>query len=384
MFERLGDRSDDCRIAVGKQLIVREGAEQVGEVAVPWLPLDELLVPLHQPAVASDLRRGKQRSGGYHVVQPRIIEAQQRRRIEAAVEEGASDLHVHRRVHAQRDPHTVDDVGVLRRDRGTDQQLPVVLDGEVEEEGGGVLEHRIGAGREEVEVAGVVEVIPQVQCHPGSAERPQPAQCVVERRGVGPQVRVVMGDEAAAVVVHPSGLGAVEANSVEEVEERLVALWETADLGRPVVHLGVDVDRELAVPCRDVHLVPDPLEVRRQRSRSAGTEKQVAPVLEEQGEQSRVVAARSDPLEARLGRERGRRPVGRGWTAVAERDPDSAHHLGVLPDMIGADLCVPTIGCRVDRRSHRRGEVVVTEVGRCRHDDRGGATVAHHQMVADR
>ena len=76
MLERLGDRSDDCRIAVGNQLVVREGAEQVGEVAVPRLPLDDLLAhSISRPSLPI-FGGGKQRSGrGDHVVEPRIVEA---------------------------------------------------------------------------------------------------------------------------------------------------------------------------------------------------------------------------------------------------------------------------------------------------------------------
>ena len=217
-------------------------------------------------------------------------------------------------------------------------RLPVVLEGEVEEEGRRVLHHRVAAGAEELGVARVVVVVPQVQRHPRPAERPQPAQRVVERRGVGPQVGVVVGDEPAAVVVDAGGVGAVDAHPVEEVEERLVTLRQRADLHRPVVHLGIDVDRELAVPPRDVHLVPDPLEVGRQRPRSARPEQQVAAELEELGEQIGVVAAGPDPLQSSVGRQQGRLVLGR---RAPERDADPAHLVAVLVHVVGADESKP-------------------------------------------
>ena len=74
MLQRLGDRCDQGRIAVDDQLVVGEGAEQVGEVAVSRLPLDDLVAPLHQPAVAADRRRRQLRPRRGDLVEPRIVE----------------------------------------------------------------------------------------------------------------------------------------------------------------------------------------------------------------------------------------------------------------------------------------------------------------------
>ena len=87
---------------------------------------------------------------------------------------------------------------------GPNSSSPVVgiLDQEVEHEAGRLLHRRVGALAEErlVEVVGVA--LPEVVSEPGRAGGPQPAEDVVEGRGVGPEVGVVVGDEATAAVVH--------------------------------------------------------------------------------------------------------------------------------------------------------------------------------------
>ena len=87
MLQRLGDRRDQRGIAVGDQLVVGEGAEQVREVAVSRLPLDDLLAPLHQPAVAADRRRRQQRSRRGDLVEPRVVELQHGGGVDAAIEQ---------------------------------------------------------------------------------------------------------------------------------------------------------------------------------------------------------------------------------------------------------------------------------------------------------
>jgi hypothetical protein len=70
-----------------------------------------------------------------------------------------------------------------------------------------------------------------------------------------------MGDETSAVVNVPGGFSAAGPKVVGKVEERLVTFGQIADLGRPVIHLDVDIDMVIAVPRGVNVLVPEALEV---------------------------------------------------------------------------------------------------------------------------
>ena len=81
-----------------------------------------------------------------------------------------------------------------------------------------------------------------------------------------------------------------------------MALTEVADLGNPVVHLGVDVDGPLAVPRRREAVIPDPLQRCRQASRAAACNQEVTRVLEIQGEEARIAATRPHGSESGISR----------------------------------------------------------------------------------
>ncbi len=81
---------------------------------------------------------------------------------------------------------------------------------------------------------------------------------------------------------------------------------EVGDLGRPVVHLGVDVDGVLALPRRRERVVPEPLQVRGHRARPAAGDQQVAAEVEVEHGQPGIVGTGLHALEPRVGRQVGR------------------------------------------------------------------------------
>ena len=103
---------------------------------------------------------------------------------------------------------------------------------------------------------------------PPVGHMPQCGPSIGRRRA--PQVGVVVGDPAA---------GAVHARAPCARRSRpgpapcavsgSIALGQVGRARRPVVHLGVDVDRVLAVPRRRHAVVPDALQVGRLRRRAA-------------------------------------------------------------------------------------------------------------------
>ena len=130
---------------------------------------------------------------------------------------------------------------------------------------------------------------PDVGAEPRCTHRPEGrGNVAVLRVGVTPQIGVMVGDEAAAVIQLPRSALAVGHHAGQQVKQRFLALRQTTDVGGPVVHLGVDVDRILGVPRRKERIVPDALQVGGQAARAAGRKQQPPSVLEVQRVQPRV------------------------------------------------------------------------------------------------
>ena len=149
------------------------------------------------------------------------------------------------------------------------------------------------------------------------------------------------------------------------------------DLGRPVVHLGVDVDGVLAVPGRLELVVPDALQVGRLAAGAARRDQQVAAVLEEQGGERGI--GRCLATRARARRSAGPRPAAgrgratRGGTALVVGDVRRAklvERFAVESVEVGL-----AAGDRVGRDIAE-----VDEVGRGRENQRGTARVLDLQL----
>ena len=216
----------------------------------------------------------------------------------------------------------------MRRVR--DQPALLVLDQEVEQELRGLLHDGVGLAQERPILAEGV-VLEEVGREPRGAHRPEAPTGAVDGGRRTPEVGVVVGDEAARPVVGPRRPSARLAQLLDQVEERLVALREVRHLGRPVVHLGVDVDRVLAAPGR-VHLVvPEALEVRRLGARTRAGDEQVAPVLEVGRGEARVDRSRAHGREALV---RGQRVPFRR----AEIQADAPEERAVVGQVAGEQL----------------------------------------------
>ena len=88
---------------------------------------------------------------------------------------------------------------------------------------------------------------------------------------------------------------------VDEVKERLVAFRQVGHLRRPVIHLGVDVERPVGAPRRTHGVVPDPLQIRREAAGARAGDQQVATVLVKQRGQAGIGLALDETREAFIG-----------------------------------------------------------------------------------
>ena len=110
-----------------------------------------------------------------------------------------------------------------------------------------------------------------------------------------------MRDKTTAVVEFPRGVATSGHQRFGELDQRIVQFGQVARLRRPVVHLQVDVGVVVGVPrCIDV-LVPNALQVGRQRSGATAANQQVATELEVGRQQVRIRLALLDERQALVG-----------------------------------------------------------------------------------
>ena len=123
----------------------------------------------------------------------------------------------------------------------------------VEQKLSGPLQHGIVAGQE-IFVARIEIMLPDMGRQPGTASREHAPRCAVHGTGNAPEVGIVVSHPTLAAVHLFGCFGARLAQVFHHREQRFLRLSEVAHKCRPVVHLGIDVDRVFRVP-RSVHLV---------------------------------------------------------------------------------------------------------------------------------
>ena len=123
-------------------------------------------------------------------------------------------------------------------------------------------------------------MFPEMEGEPGPAHQPVGgAHVAVGRAGIGPDVGVVVDDEAAAAIHFLRGGSSGFREALKQVEERRVAIAETTNFGGPIVHLRVDVDRVFCPPSWSEILIPEALEVGGETAGTAGGDQEVASVV---------------------------------------------------------------------------------------------------------
>ena len=136
---------------------------------------------------------------------------------------------------------------------------------------------------------------------PGAAHDPVGrADADILRRGIAPDIRVMVRDETLAAVHLLCRDPAVFANAVKVRDQRLLAFGKVREHRRPVVHLGIDIDRKAASPHRSKVLIPDPLKVQRQRIGARARDHQVSAELEEPLDLFLSVDLKFHPIVKRL------------------------------------------------------------------------------------
>ena len=104
----------------------------------------------------------------------------------------------------------------------------------------------------------------------------------IHRAGNTPEVGVVVRHPSVAAI-HLTGCELSCLTQVSDhVEERLLGLCQVTYEGRPVVHLGIDVNRVFRIPGGIQFIIPDALEVGGLSAGLRGRDQQVTAVLHHQ------------------------------------------------------------------------------------------------------
>ena len=269
---------------------------------------------------------------------------------------------------------------VLRRGRRVGDE-PAVLrmrNEQVQQELGRAFHDRVRLRQERL-IAREPVVLPEVSGQPGAARgEPAPVR-PVHRRGHTPDVGVLVVHPAARAVMFTGDGRALVGQFPDHPEQRLGALGQVRHLGRPVVHLGVDVRRVLRIP-HGIHvLVPDPLQVGGLRPRPRRRDQHVAAELEQERGEGRIVGA-VELLQALVGGQRG---IGRR----AEIEAHAPEEAPVLGDVRGLEALVGLRRRRAQHALHARVGIctdvlVVHETGRGCDEERDARRLADGQAIA--
>ena len=238
--------------------------EKVGHMTVTRLYFLIILDPFPDGVVAAaDPYR---RQLGHGILQrfpePGVL-SEYFRSLYAGIEEFHRDLDVHGGRISQVEPGTVRHlVGVLRGiGRSRSQITVLVCDHERQQELCGLLHRGIGMAAEIVLVAGEQIMLPLVQREPWPCNRESPPPHTIAdgrvSEGIGHMVdRPSLGAEGLPGS-HPSG----HPYRLNPFGVRYDGLGKVAHLGRPVIHLDVDVGVEVRIPGSLEFLVPYSLKV---------------------------------------------------------------------------------------------------------------------------
>ena len=187
----------------------------------------------------------------------------------------------------------------------------------------------------------------------------------------------MVGHPAIGVVIQLRRLGAGLGEVLDQVEQRARALGEVGDLGGPVVHLRVHVDRVFAAPVGEQVLAPAALQVAGLAACPAAGHRDVAAELEEFRQEVRIGLAFLEGSDSLIGRNAV-------LPAIPDIQMDPAHQAGEILEMRLLELLEALAldggeNLVASRRGVAADVLVIDIIGRDRQDEGYGIGVLDHQ-----
>src|SRR5882724_5299625 len=105
-------------------------------------------------------------------------------------------------------------------------------------------------------------MLPQMVTKPRAARGPNSVD-TIDRSRTPPEISIVMEHPTAATVLFLCSATTANDQIIDQVKERLVTLRKIRELGRPIVHLEINIGCPLALPRRSQLVVPDSLQIGR-------------------------------------------------------------------------------------------------------------------------
>ena len=201
----------------------------------------------------------------------------------------------------------------------------------VEIELSSTLYHRIPLLEESL-VARIEIMLPEMGSEPGSAIRKHAPLRTIHRTCYAPDIGVMVCHPTTTTIHFPSRLCSRYAQILNQRIQRFRGVTEIRYLGRPVVHLRIDVDGIFTVPRCIFAVVPNALQVCRLSTRLGRGDEQIATIVIHQRHHRHILAARKF-LQALVGRQRS---IDIGW----QNQRRSSELLLVSLHMTFLQLCI--------------------------------------------
>ena len=167
---------------------------------------------------------------------------------------------------------------------------------------------------------------------PGSAIRKHAPLRTIHRTCYAPDIGVMVYHPTTTTIHFPSRLCSRYAQILNQRIQRFRGVTEIRYLGRPVVHLRIDVDGIFTVPRCIFAVVPNALQVCRLSTRLGRGDEQIATIVIHQRHHRHILAARKF-LQALVGRQRS---IDIGW----QNQRRSSELLLVSLHMTFLQLCI--------------------------------------------
>ena len=262
LFERLASCCKELGSARGADLIRRIKSVEMRDVTMLVVRIVYVLQPFLQLSILAHLHRRQLGDGLLECFLIGFVTTEDTGSLQHIVHHIEDNLVVHRAACAEiRFAAYATMLGTYRRNHHQITRVGMLYQ-EVEEEVGGTLHDGIILGKEQG-IACELIVLPKVRGKPSATTGIHAPRSSIHGSGNTPEVGVVVSHPTTATIHHLRRLGARFAQVTNHREERLCSLAEVADLGGPIVHLGVDVDGVFAVPRSILLVVPDALQVGR-------------------------------------------------------------------------------------------------------------------------
>ena len=159
----------------------------------------------------------------------------------------------------------------------------------VEQELSGTLHHRQHLAQKSL-VTRIEIMLPNMGGQPGTTRGEHAPGSTVYRTGNAPEVGIVMGHPTTAAIHLTGRLSARHTQVLNHREQGLLGFSQITYQGRPVVHLGIDVDGVFGIPGGIALVVPYALQVGWLSARLRRADEQVAAILEHEGHKGHILA----------------------------------------------------------------------------------------------